>query len=164
MKRLLVGLDPGVSTGLAAWDLSGRRLDVVSTVLIHQAMRQVECWATTPGLLAGVIFEDARQRTWFAAADGCAERCGSPSRLQATSPASLTWRHCCARCGGQVLCQGHCPARAGARPSQRSATCPPQHAAMLAKFGPSHSPRARRTSVSFPESPHRGPGALLPTG
>lgn len=79
MTRLLVGLDPGVSTGLGCWDLSTQQLTVVTTLAIHQAMREIEAWANAE-LLAGVIFEDARLRTWYGAADDRAARSGAGVR------------------------------------------------------------------------------------
>lgn len=79
MTRLLIGIDPGVSTGLAVWDLSMQRLTAVETLAIHVAMDTVRCHLGAD-LLAGVRFEDARQRTWFGGADARTARSGAGIR------------------------------------------------------------------------------------
>lgn len=64
MSRYLVGIDPGVNTGVACWDLTLKRLTMVASMPIHRAMsavRDLHAW----GELAAVYWEDARMRTWF---------------------------------------------------------------------------------------------------
>lgn len=61
---LLVGIDPGVTTGFAVWDTQQRALLAVEGHGILQAMTQVQ-WLHAGGPLAAagqvlVIFEDAR--------------------------------------------------------------------------------------------------------
>jgi hypothetical protein len=79
MSRLLIGLDPGVSTGLAVWDLATQRLTAVETLAIHVAMDTVRSHLAAD-MLAGVRFEDARQRTWFGGADARTARSGAGIR------------------------------------------------------------------------------------
>lgn len=57
---IVIGIDPGVMTGLAVWSVTNSMLTIVESMLIHQAIRIVE--ARQPEL---VIFEDARLRNWF---------------------------------------------------------------------------------------------------
>lgn len=63
---LIVGIDPGVTTGLAQWSTRAKVLGMVGSLPIHRAMDYVRSLPPDPdGLL--VIFEDARQRSWFGA-------------------------------------------------------------------------------------------------
>lgn len=64
MTLLRIGIDPGVHTGYAVWNRQLRTLVMVCEFKLHVAMREVE-GAHKAGLLHGVVFEDARQRTWF---------------------------------------------------------------------------------------------------
>lgn len=63
---LLIGLDPGATTGYAEWCCSAQRLVTVESMLIHQAMARVR-ERLASGLLSAVVWEDARLRTWFGA-------------------------------------------------------------------------------------------------
>lgn len=63
-----IGIDPGVSTGYAAWDATERKLASVRTLKIHEAMESV-MQLRAAGLLHSVTFEDARLRTWFGKMD-----------------------------------------------------------------------------------------------
>ena len=63
---IYIGIDPGTHTGLAVWN--GSVLVECTTLPIHKAMGFVmsyrdRCAARREGL--AVVFEDARQRTWF---------------------------------------------------------------------------------------------------
>jgi hypothetical protein len=67
---ILVGIDPGVTTGLARWDATAQRLLSVESMPIHRAMDQIRAWREgfpfdrlAPGPL--VIFEDARNHRVF---------------------------------------------------------------------------------------------------
>ena len=58
-----IGIDPGKNTGIAAYDDKMRELTLVECLPIHRAMEAVlELSGRTD---VYVIFEDARQRTWF---------------------------------------------------------------------------------------------------
>jgi hypothetical protein len=59
-----VGIDPGVLTGMALWDLNTQTLVEVSTQTIVGAMLRVQSLQSY-GTLNRVVFEDARLRTWF---------------------------------------------------------------------------------------------------
>jgi hypothetical protein len=65
---IVIGIDPGTTTGLAVWDAVARKLTRVESMQLHQAMTAVldirsrkgtRCIALEPGQLL-VIYEDAR--------------------------------------------------------------------------------------------------------
>lgn len=58
-----IGIDPGTHTGLAVWDDKKRELILLETLPIHMALYRVLAISSTDETF--VIFEDARQRTWF---------------------------------------------------------------------------------------------------
>lgn len=60
----IVGVDPGVSTGLAIWSRADKKLVSVETTTITAAMSIVRLMHEF-GSLHSVVFEDARLRTWF---------------------------------------------------------------------------------------------------
>lgn len=60
---LWIGLDPGTKTGFAVWDDSKKRLTTMETLQIHVAMDYIRELMDRDSIF--VIFEDARQRTWF---------------------------------------------------------------------------------------------------
>ena len=65
---ILCGLDPGSHTGMAIWDGASRSFREVATLPLHRALEEVKRWHYTclmQGVEFRVIFEDARQRTWF---------------------------------------------------------------------------------------------------
>lgn len=54
---IVIGIDPGTTTGFAIWDPHARQLLAVESWKIHQAMRRVESLRADSPL---VLFEDAR--------------------------------------------------------------------------------------------------------
>lgn len=63
--KILIGIDPGVKTGVAVWNQSKQRFESIETMKIHEAMKLVEKYAITNVNRLSVHFEDARQRKWF---------------------------------------------------------------------------------------------------
>lgn len=71
--KLLIGIDPGTHTGLAVWSKTERKLWMVDTMTITQAMKTVEAYVCafneaeewTHLYEVVVFFEDARKRSWF---------------------------------------------------------------------------------------------------
>ena len=61
---IVVGVDPGVRTGLAVWDTSSRQLLDVRCSGIIDAMRYLRELQETRGI-GLVVFEDARKRKWI---------------------------------------------------------------------------------------------------
>lgn len=62
---ICIGIDPGTRTGVAIWDTKERRFLSLETLSIHQALIKVMMWRDRVEHDLLVIFEDARQRTWF---------------------------------------------------------------------------------------------------
>lgn len=79
MASLIIGIDPGVSTGYAEWHRGSKKLITVQTLQIHVAMAEVRRHHMA-GSLRKVVFEDARMRTWFGDADARQDRSGAGIR------------------------------------------------------------------------------------
>ena len=58
-----IGIDPGVNTGLAVWDMKARDLLKVCSLSIVEAMDEIDTIRRSAEII--VRFEDARLRTWF---------------------------------------------------------------------------------------------------
>ena len=66
MKKIQIGIDPGVNTGIAVWDTEQKSFIAIQTLKIHEAMRIIEMTIQNNGKEnVRVRFEDARLRTWF---------------------------------------------------------------------------------------------------
>ena len=63
MRPTFIGLDPGKHTGFAVWVSASRSFREVATLPIHSAMERVLALSQEGPVV--VVFEDARQRTWF---------------------------------------------------------------------------------------------------
>lgn len=64
-KRILIGVDVGVKTGIAIYDRKEKELLDVRTVKIHQAFDIVKRQYAMNSQNIEVYFEDARKRVWF---------------------------------------------------------------------------------------------------
>lgn len=79
---ICIGIDPGTHTGVAVWDTGEGKFLSLETMPIHRAMESVLVWASlvhdkTKDIQ--VVFEDARQRTWFGHGDTNAKLQGAGS-------------------------------------------------------------------------------------
>ena len=63
MGVIKIGIDPGTHTGVAVWVSASRSFREVATLPIHRAMERVLALSQEGPVV--VVFEDARQRTWF---------------------------------------------------------------------------------------------------
>lgn len=61
-KKIIVGIDPGVKTGLAVWNIEDQEFMHLKTVSIVEAIRELAGWNYR---VKEIRFEDARLRTWF---------------------------------------------------------------------------------------------------
>ena len=61
---IYIGIDPGSHTGVAVWDTWRGEFLSLETLPIHRALQEVFKWSQRPVKIQ-VVFEDARQRTWF---------------------------------------------------------------------------------------------------
>ena len=76
---ICIGIDPGTHTGVAVWDTREGRFLSLETMLIHQAISKVGYIAEIHKGDVQVVFEDARQRTWFGKGDTNAKAQGAGS-------------------------------------------------------------------------------------
>ena len=74
---ICIGIDPGTHTGVAVWDTREGKFLSLETLPIHRAM--VEVLNLRIGRDIQVVFEDARQRTWFGKGDTNAKLQGAGS-------------------------------------------------------------------------------------
>jgi len=61
-KKLLIGIDPGVNTGYAEYDLKSKKLVKVTSMKIHEVMLYLD---SINAIIGKVYVEDARKRKWF---------------------------------------------------------------------------------------------------
>ena len=80
---ICIGIDPGTRTGVAVWDTREGKFLSLETLPIHRAMKLVFQWRLAIPATGGddlqVVFEDARQRTWFGKGDTNAKAQGAGS-------------------------------------------------------------------------------------
>ena len=83
---ICIGIDPGTHTGVAVWDTKEGRFLSLETLPIHRALEKVKemshpFWHMDKLYHEDiqVVFEDARQRTWFGRGDTNAKAQGAGS-------------------------------------------------------------------------------------
>jgi len=64
MKNLIIGIDCGVNTGFAIWNVTQQSFEEVSTIQIHRAIIRILHYHEDNRLLK-VVVEDARKRKFF---------------------------------------------------------------------------------------------------
>ena len=74
---ICIGIDPGKHTGMAVWDTREGKFLSLETLPIHKALLRV--LVLTSDQVAEVVFEDARQRTWYGKGDTNAKAQGAGS-------------------------------------------------------------------------------------
>ncbi len=74
---ICIGIDPGTHTGVAVWDTREGKFLSLETLPIHKALLRV--LVLTSDQVVEVVFEDARQRTWFGKGDTNAKAQGAGS-------------------------------------------------------------------------------------
>lgn len=65
MEKIIIGIDPGVQTGIASWSATEKRFYMVDTMLLHNALSFVENISNCKEYVLHVRFEDARKRKYF---------------------------------------------------------------------------------------------------
>ena len=76
---ICIGIDPGTHTGVAVWDTREGKFLSLETLPIHRALLRVQIMAEWDKDNIQVVFEDARQRTWFGKGDTNAKAQGAGS-------------------------------------------------------------------------------------
>lgn len=61
----VIGIDTGVHTGVATWNVVTRKFELIKTTAIHNALLYVKQMYETHGGSVLVRIEDARLRTWY---------------------------------------------------------------------------------------------------
>ena len=61
----VIGIDTGVDTGVATWNVAARKFELIKTTAIHKAMMYVKQMYDTYGGSILVRVEDPRLRKWF---------------------------------------------------------------------------------------------------
>lgn len=61
----VIGIDTGVHTGVATWNVATRKFELIKTTAIHNALLYVKQMYETHGGSVLVRIEDARLRTWY---------------------------------------------------------------------------------------------------
>lgn len=75
---ICIGIDPGTHTGVAVWDTREGKFLSLETMPLHRALADVLEWHSKTEDLQ-VVFEDARQRTWYGKGDTYAKLQGAGS-------------------------------------------------------------------------------------
>lgn len=65
MRKIAIGIDTGVNTGIAVWNATDKKFISIETMPIHQALRLVESYWLEQTNAVVVYFEDARKRRWI---------------------------------------------------------------------------------------------------
>ncbi|MCL2289128.1 MAG: hypothetical protein FWC34_00255 [Bacteroidetes bacterium] len=60
----LIGVDPGINTGIAVWDCGKNKFVKIDSQTITYCFESL-LFCISEGIKIAVIIEDARQRTWF---------------------------------------------------------------------------------------------------
>ena len=91
---IIVGIDPGVNTGLAVWDSSARQfLDIRCSGIVNamEYLRRLREERT----ISLVVFEDARQRKWIPREKDLAEFRGRAMGAGSVNRDSAIWEEWC---------------------------------------------------------------------
>lgn len=75
----IIGIDPGVNTGIAVWDRSGKDFYTIKTVTAVEAEACINFYRGVSNAKILVRYEDARMRTWFGKEKGVAQLQGAGS-------------------------------------------------------------------------------------
>ena len=62
-QKLIIGIDTGVNTGIAAWNVTTKKIQFIHSTKIHKALRLIE--SLVPYFDLFIRVEDARMRKWF---------------------------------------------------------------------------------------------------
>lgn len=99
---LVVGIDPGLHTGLAVWDTSARQFLDIRCSGIVSAMDYLDDLAFQRGI-GLVVFEDARQRKWIPRERDLAQMKGRAMGAGSVKRDCSIWEEWCAARGVQYI-------------------------------------------------------------
>ena len=92
----VIGIDPGMHTGLAVWDTTSRQFLDIRCSGIVSAMDYLEELRRERGI-GLVVFEDARQRTWIPRERDIAEMKGRAMGAGSVKRDCSIWQEWCER-------------------------------------------------------------------
>jgi hypothetical protein len=87
----VLGIDPGVSTGIAVWDKKKKQLVKVETMLIHDAMAFIRGFVDIEACVF-VRVEDSRQRKWIPQERDMKQRIGRAKGAGSVSRDCVIWQ------------------------------------------------------------------------
>ena len=99
---IVVGIDPGLHTGLAVWDTSSRQFLDIRCSGIVDAMDYLEGLRAERGI-GLVVFEDARQRTWIPRERDIAQMKGRAMGAGSVKRDCSIWEEWCTSRGVQFI-------------------------------------------------------------
>ena len=100
---IVVGIDPGVRTGMAVWDTSSRQLLDVRCSGIIDAMRYLRELQETRGI-GLVVFEDARKRKWIPRERDLSQFRGRAMGAGSVKRDCSIWEEWCREYGIEFVC------------------------------------------------------------
>ena len=93
---IVVGIDPGMNTGIAVWNTTTRQFDDIITVGIVAAMDYLNELSFHRGI-GLVVFEDARQRKWIPRERDIAQMKGRAMGAGSVKRDCAIWQEWCER-------------------------------------------------------------------
>ena len=99
---LVIGIDPGLHTGLAVWDTSSRQFLEIRCSGIVDAMDYLDHLRSERGI-GLVVFEDARQRTWIPREKDLAQMKGRAMGAGSVKRDCSIWEEWCTSRGVQYI-------------------------------------------------------------
>lgn len=99
---IVVGIDPGLHTGLAVWDTSSRQFLDIRCSGIVDAMDYLQHLREERGI-GLVVFEDARQRTWIPRERDIAQMKGRAMGAGSVKRDCSIWEEWCTSRGVQFI-------------------------------------------------------------
>ena len=100
---IVIGIDPGVRTGMAVWDTSSRQLLDVRCSGIIDAMRYLRELQETRGI-GLVVFEDARKRKWIPRERDLSQFRGRAMGAGSVKRDCSIWEEWCREYGIEFIC------------------------------------------------------------
>lgn len=97
---IYIGIDPGVSTGLAVWDSASKKfLKVETCTCAHAILTIYELWKESSNKDFNIVFEDARKRRWIPQEGSMSKFKGRAMGAGSVKRSSQIWEEFCEETG-----------------------------------------------------------------